>query len=82
MSRREKLVERFKTRPSDFTWDEMVSLLRGFGYVENSSSGSSRRTFNHANHPKIKLHKPHPHNVVKMYAMDQVKETLEESGLI
>ena len=34
MSRRDKLVERFKDKPKDFTWDELVRLLSGCGYTE------------------------------------------------
>ena len=32
MGTREKLIERFKTQPSDFTWNELVRLFAAFGY--------------------------------------------------
>ncbi|MGA2185675.1 MAG: hypothetical protein ABSH47_21870 [Bryobacteraceae bacterium] len=34
MSQHEKPLERFRGRPSDFTWDELTRLLAGFGYKE------------------------------------------------
>lgn len=32
MGTHEKLIERFKAIPSDFTFDELERLLNGFGY--------------------------------------------------
>ncbi len=62
MSRRDKLVARLKGRPKDFTWDELVKLLAGLGYVEavTGKTGGSRRRFVHATAPAIVLHEPHP----------------------
>ena len=34
MSRKDKLLERFLSRPNDFSWDELASLLESFGYKE------------------------------------------------
>ena len=34
MGKKEKLRERFLKMPSDFTFDEMQSLLQGYGYEE------------------------------------------------
>lgn len=82
MAAHDKLIERFKSRPADFTWDELVRLLGGCGYRESKRGASSRRTFDGESLPKIKLHKPHPSNVVKRYVLDEVRDTLEKAGLI
>lgn len=84
MSRRDKLIARLKSRPTDFTWDELVRLLKGLGYVQAlvGKTGGSRRRFSHAVGPIIALHKPHPGNVVKMYVIDDVLRVLTEEGLI
>lgn len=84
MGAKEKLRERFLKLPSDFTFDEMHRLLEGYGY-EKSSKGKtsgSRVIFKSANVPPIMLHKPHPGNIVKGYAMKQVYDILKESGFI
>jgi len=81
MSGIEKLVERFKTVPSDFTWLELVRLLKSFGYEEKKGAGS-RRKFRGENLPAINLHQPHPGKIVKQYALRQVKATLESEGLL
>lgn len=84
MGRREKLVARLKGRPKDFTWDELVRLLEGLGYVEAATgkTGGSRRRFIHETAPIIALHKPHPGNIVKMYVIDNVLRILIEEDLI
>ena len=84
MGRREKLVARLKGRPKDFTWDELVRLLEGLGYIEAATgkTGGSRRRFIHETAPTIALHKPHPGNIVKMYVIDDVLRILTEENLI
>lgn len=84
MGRREKLVARLKGRPKDFTWDELVRLLEGLGYIEavTGKTGGSRRRFIHEKAPTIALHKPHPGNIVKMYVIDDVLRILTEEDLI
>ena len=84
MSRRSKLIARLKSRPKDFTWEELVRLLEGLGYAEvkTGRTGGSRRRFVHANGPAINLHKPHPGNIVRMYVIDDLVRVLTEEGLI
>ena len=84
MSRKDKLLERFLSRPKDFTWDELASLLESFGYKELASgkTGGSRRKFICPGLPVIILHKPHPGKIPKMYQLEQVERTLSEGGLI
>lgn len=84
MRTREKLRERFLKLPSDFTFDEMQRLLEGYGY-ERSNKGrtsGSRLIFKNGDKRPIMLHKPHPGNIVKEYAMKQVLEELREAGFI
>lgn len=84
MGTKEKLRNRFLKMPSDFTFDEMQRLLEGYGY-EKSNKGKtsgSRLIFKNGNKRPIMLHKPHPGNIVKEYAMKQVFEDLKEAGFI
>ena len=84
MGKKEKLRERFKKLPSDFTFDEMQNLLIGYGY-EKSDKGrtsGSRIIFKNGNKRPIMLHKPHPGNIIKGYAMKQIYEDLKQAGLI
>ena len=83
MARRDKLIRRFRGRPGDFTWEELVRSLEGVGYVESRSgrTGGSRRRFVHPDVPAISLHKPHPGNIVKRYVIDDVLRLLTEERL-
>ena len=85
MSRRDKLKQRFLTRPADFTYDEMSRLLKGFGYekIKTGKSAGSRVAFiGKTNGHIIRLHKPHPGSIMKKYQMDLVEEALRAKGLI
>ena len=84
MGTKEKLRNRFLKMPSNFTFDEMQRLLEGYGY-EKSNKGKtsgSRLIFKNGNKRPIMLHKPHPGNIVKEYAMKQVFDDLKEAGFI
>ena len=68
--------------PSNIKWDELVAVLKHLGYKVIMNSGS-RRKFHHAEKDNvISLHKPHPGNEVKPCYIREVRETLEEIGLI
>jgi len=84
MSRRDKLIDRFKQQPSDFTWQELHRLLITLGYQEipRGKTGGSRRGFVHPSAGLVSLHKPHPGNVVKRYVIAQLLRQLREEGLI
>lgn len=84
MSRKEKLLSRLLSLPKDFTWEELAKVLSGFGYEEltGGKTGGSRRRFVDANKNIITLHKPHPANIVKEYALKEVIEHLKAKGHI
>lgn len=67
MGKKEKLINRFLSKPSDFTWGELVNILSSFGYIEfnKGKTGGSRRKFVDEKGNVISLHKPHPSKIVK-----------------
>ena len=83
MSRLQKLIERFKKVPADLTWEELVSLLRGLGYIKISSgkTSGSRQKFINEKKEILSIHKPHPGNIVKKYVIQQILESLKDRGL-
>ena len=85
MSKKDKLVERFLRLPKDFTYQELSKLLSGFGYIEENkgrTSGSRVLFFNNEKKHSIMLHKPHPGNIIKAYALKYVLQELETLGFI
>ena len=78
MSKKDKLIARFLTMPSDFHYNELVKLLKYFGFVEvkKGKTSGSRVKFMNGEGVPIYMHKPHPSGIMKRYQLKQVKETL------
>lgn len=78
MSKKEKLVRRFLSMPSDFHFDEMVMLLKyyGFNEIKTGKTSGSRVRFRDVSGAKIIMHKPHPSGNLKQYQLKQIKEQL------
>ena len=78
MSKREKLIERFLSMPTNFHYDEVVRLLGYFEYFEmkTGKTSGSRIKFMNEVKSQIKLHKPHPIGIMKRYQLKEIKEKL------
>ncbi len=82
MTKREKLLNKFISRPTDFTYNELIRLLRGLGYEELQGSGSRVIFCNEEIKHNIKLHKPHLGNVLKRYQIDLIIQELKSKNLL
>ncbi len=85
MSKKEKLIKRLLLRPNDFNYSELQNLLNYLGYIEirkRKTSGSRRAFINKNTKHIIRLHKPHPREILKMYQVDYIIEELRKEGLI
>lgn len=82
MSKIEKLIAIFLSKPKDLTWEELIIVLRFYGFEElpTEKTSGSRRKFTDKNKDIISLHKPHPKPIVKYYLIEQVLEYLKEKG--
>ena len=81
MSELEKLKERLKSLPRDFTYDEAKSLLTKLGFQEsNKGKTSGSRVKFHRNEDDIMFHKPHPTNILRREAVKYLLRELTESG--
>jgi len=80
MSKLEKQIIRLLSLPKDFTYQELKTVLLALGYEEMEGSGS-RVCFKKDTH-KIKLHRPHPGNIMKSYQLDLVVDELKKQDLI
>lgn len=83
MSRKKKLLQRLLSNPKDFRWEELVTIMRDFGYTEElpGKTGGSRRRFT-KDGKAITFHKPHPSGILKPYQIRIVLESLKQEGLI
>ncbi len=84
MSKKEKLLEKLKSKPKDFTYDELKTLLNYLGFYENDKgkTSGSRVAFVNENKEKIEIHKPHPGNILKLYQIKKLLNKLKEMEVI
>lgn len=82
MSKKDKLIGRLLNKPKDFTFDEMESLLKYFGYELKQGSGSGVKFIKDGGNEVINFHKPHPNGILKRYVLDQVMDKLRKDGLL
>ena len=84
MSRKEKMIRRLLSVPSDYTFSELTALLQqsGFSLSEKGRTSGSRVMFVSDVHGRIMLHKPHPNGILKTYQINSIIEYLGKEGLI
>ena len=84
MSKLEKEIERLKSKPRDYTYEEAKSLLNKLGFYENNKgkTSGSRVEFQDVYGRTLMLHKPHPSNIIKAYKVNDILNNLREWRLI
>ena len=85
MGTKEKLIERFRRQPKDFSFDELCRLFRVLGFEisqKGKTSGSRVEFVNIDKELSYGAHKPHPDSSIKMYVMKQVLDFLYSNNLI
>lgn len=82
MTKRAKLLNRFLSKPKDFTYDEVRKLLSGYGYTEKQGSGSRVAFINRDLRSIIHVHKPHPGKIMKGYQLGYIEDSLRALQLI
>lgn len=83
MGKLEKMIERLKSNPKDFTFEEMQTLLLALGFeLSNKGKTSGSRVKFFKDGVFIILHKPHPRKEILSYQIKQIIEILSEEGLI
>ena len=83
MGKKEKLIERLKSNPKDFTFDEMRNALESLGFkMYNKGKTSGSRVKFSRDSIEIILHKPHPHKELEEYQIKQILKILRKKGLI
>ena len=83
MSKKQKLINRLKSKPKNFTFDEARSLLKllGFKLSNKGKASGSRVEFNKDN-ISIYFHKPHPHKELLDFQVKNIVDILEKERII
>lgn len=85
MTRKEKLKNRIRQLPKDFTFSELEALLLQLGFVKDDkgkTSGSRVRFYNSQLKLQYLAHKPHPSSIIKEKALRDIVNYLNENKLI
>ena len=83
MSKIEKLKSRLLSEPTDFTFDELETLMKHLGYILNdagNTSGSAVKFLNPKTNRSINLHRPHPTPILKNYIIKRIISELKKEG--
>lgn len=78
MSKRQKALQRLLTKPTDFTWSELRSVMESFGYELKVTGGSGRKFVRPE--AAFVIHEPHPYKLLKAYQVRAVIEFLTKEG--
>lgn len=84
MSKKTKLLNKLRAipRPTDFPWDDLVTLMRGHGFTE-SCDGGSHYSFQHEDTGfTFTASKTHPSGVLKTYQIKDALNALLQVGAI
>lgn len=84
MGQKEKLIQKLKSRPKDFSFQEAETLLGYLSYQRSDKgrTSGSRVIFYSEGRASILLHKPHPRKELLEYQVKQLLEVLEQEGLL
>lgn len=83
MSKLQKMIERIKQQPVDYTFDEVCTLLKALHFaINNKGKSSGSRVMFEKEGVCIYIHKPHPQKELKRYQLKQILEVLDREGLI
>ncbi len=85
MSKEEKLKQRLLSIPSDFTVNELTTLLKRLGFrISNkgATSGSRIAFVNDETKDIIRIHKPHPRKEIGKTALKDVVNQLKDKKFI
>jgi hypothetical protein len=82
MSKHEKAIHRLRSKPKDFKWSELVSIMIGFGFELEKASGSGRKFIFPSTEATLFIHEPHPSRVLKPYQVRDAVDFLELEGFL
>ena len=82
MSKHTKALRRLASTPTDYTWAELVSLMKSLGYEVVQAGGSGRKFILPKTGSTLFMHEPHPRKVLKVYQVRDAVHHLQKDGFL
>ena len=78
MSKKDKLFARpYRVPPpKDFGWDDLITVMRREGFLENCDGGS-HYIFEHESGFRFSMSKTHPSGILKRYQIENAKSAIK-----
>ena len=80
MSKLEKSMSRLLSKPTDFSWQELVTLMNALGFELRTTGGSGRKFIRPETGATLFIHEPHPASILKAYQIRAVIQFLHQEG--
>ncbi|MFN3881498.1 MAG: type II toxin-antitoxin system HicA family toxin [Nitrincola lacisaponensis] len=82
MNKRNKLLSKLGSHSNTFPWGDLETLMAQLGYQQQEMAGSRVRFYNPDTGHMVRLHRPHPDNVIKGGALKAVRVALKQEGYL
>jgi predicted RNA binding protein YcfA (HicA-like mRNA interferase family) len=80
MSTFEKSMSRLLSKPTDFSWQELITLMNALGFELRTTGGSGRKFIRPETGATLFIHEPHPASILKAYQIRAVIQFLHQEG--
>jgi hypothetical protein len=80
MSKQEKALRRLASKPKDFTWQELVTLMTSLSFILEKAGGSGRKFVRVETGAIFFIHEPHPEKTLKGYQVKGAIDILRREG--
>jgi hypothetical protein len=82
VSKLQKSLRRLLSKPTDFRWSELKTLMDGFEYEMKTTGGSGRKFTKPGTASSFVIHEPHPQSILKAYQVREFIDYLRQEGKI
>ena len=84
MSKKDKLLNRLcaKPCPTDFRWDDLLTVMRWAGFKEQCRGGSHYMFEHKAKRCRVRISKTHPSGILKEYQILHAIDALTQVGIL
>jgi HicA toxin of bacterial toxin-antitoxin, len=82
MSKQEKALRRLASKPKDYSWQELVTLMTGLSFTLENAGGSGRKFVQTETGATLFIHAPHPDKTLKAYQIRDAIDILKRGGFL